>query len=284
MPPAARLSFVPARLPSISGIVPQLPPTKFRVQGWDPILIISQIVSLQALHYLSLSLLMPPLLSLFASPTLLAYEGGPTSISMIMDWREFSGSSTVALAARRGELGGLVGLGSATAAAAAKAGVGAGVKEVTMSDLVKGLVRVVEPDPMRGWVVALAWILASLVDIVPLYTLVRRPTHILDFSLTLIFNHLILTTYYSHAFPTSPFFWFIITISTVTQIVLAEQCCVKREMDEGFSIAPQGAALEGWSTPAVSSSRVMENSHNRRESESVELMGKYNEREREGNR
>lgn len=178
MPPAARLSFMPTRLPSVG-------PSKFRVQGWDPILILSQvrasllrprqhlaneptppspwgppqIVSLQALHYLSLSLLLPPLLSLFASPTLLSYEGGAASISMIMDWREFSGLSTVSLAAARGAPGGLIGL-----TAAAKAGGQAAIVDITVADLTRGLVRVVEGDPMRGWVVALGWILASLLE------------------------------------------------------------------------------------------------------------------------
>lgn len=75
-------------------------------------------------------------------------------------------------------------------------------------------------------------------SVVYLYHLVRRPTHILDFSLTLIFNHLILTTYYSSSFPSSFFFWFILTISTIAQIVLAEQWCVRREMREGFTIDP----------------------------------------------
>ncbi|KAL8286928.1 hypothetical protein RQP46_003934 [Phenoliferia psychrophenolica] len=245
MPPAARLSlaWLPSRLPNFG-------PSKFRVQGWDPILIISQIVSLQALHYLSLSFLLPPLLSLFASPTLLSYEGGPSSISMVMDWREFSGLSTVSLAAAKGAPGGLIGL-----AAAAKAGGQAAISDITIGDLARGLVRVVEGDPMRGWVVALGWVLASLLDVVFLYHLIRRPTHILDFSLTLVFNHLILTTYYSSSFPSSVFFWFIIATSSVAQIVLAEQCCVSREMNEGFSV---DSGQVGWNTPAVRSSSTME--------------------------
>lgn len=119
----------------------------------------AQIVSLQALHYLSLAFLLPPLLTLFASPTLLSYEGGPSSISMVMDWREFSGLSTVSLAAARGAPGGLIGL-----AAAAKAGGQAAISDITVGDLTRGLVRVVEGDPMRGWVVALGWVLASLLE------------------------------------------------------------------------------------------------------------------------
>lgn len=73
-------------------------------------------------------------------------------------------------------------------------------------------------------------------SILSLYHIVRRPTHILDFSLTLVFIHLILTIYYSSSFPTSFFFWFIVAGSSVAQIVLAEQLCVKREMRDGFTM------------------------------------------------
>lgn len=146
-------------------------PSTFRVQGWDPVLIISQIVSLQALHYLSLSLLLPPLLSLFASPTLLSYEGGPSSVSMIIDWREFVGISTVSIAAAKGSPGGLMGLSAARVVKEAAGGRSGNVAaalaaaaEVTVGDLSQGLVRIVEADPMRGWVVALGWILTSLLE------------------------------------------------------------------------------------------------------------------------
>lgn len=43
---------------------------------------LSQIVSLQALHYLTLSLLIPPLLHLFADPVALNYEGGASNVGM----------------------------------------------------------------------------------------------------------------------------------------------------------------------------------------------------------
>ena len=47
---------------------------------WDPVLLISQIVSIQTLHYLTLSLLIPPLLTLLAEPNELDYEGGAASV------------------------------------------------------------------------------------------------------------------------------------------------------------------------------------------------------------
>ncbi|SCV73584.1 BQ2448_7510 [Microbotryum intermedium] len=253
MAPAARLTL-PAgtRLPTF-----HIAPPHFRVQGWDPLLIIAQIVTLQTLHYLTLAVLLPPLLSTFASSTLLEYEGGPSSVSVVMDWREFIGRPTTSLATRRSLPAGLVGLDvfqavSTSGARGLKAliaegdgqAVHVGVKEIT-----EGLVRVLEYDQFRGWVVALAWCITALVDVIYLYHFVRRPTHILDSSLTLLFNHFILTTYYSSHFPTSFFFYFILIGSSIAQIVLAEQMCVRREMKEGFTFDETGS--NGTGSPEV---------------------------------
>ncbi|KAK4055026.1 hypothetical protein OIO90_003367 [Microbotryomycetes sp. JL221] len=230
MPPAARLSLPYAkRTPSIS-----IAPARFRIQGWDPILIVSQIVSLQALHYLTLAVIVPLLVSAFANPALLAEEGGASSVSIVMDWREFTGRSTASLAAKKNLAPGLVGL---TVLTTGKGPGGTGPDgALTSQDIIRGLIRVIESDSGRGWAVALGWSLGAMVNVLWLYHLVRRPTHILDFSLTLIFNHLILTTYYASSFPTSFFFWFVLTVSTVVQIVIAEQLCVRRELRDGFTI------------------------------------------------
>ncbi|GAA6028838.1 hypothetical protein JCM8097_007419 [Rhodosporidiobolus ruineniae] len=237
MPPAARLSLPARRTPSIS--IQSVPRTGFRVQGWDPVLIISQIVSLQALHYLTLAVLLPILLSLLANSDLLTYEGGASSIAMAMNWKAFTGATVSGVPAGRHVEPGLVGL------AAAAGGYGAEGLKVDAAELARGVVRAVEGDAMRGWAVAVGWVAASMVDIFFLYHIVRRPTHILDFSLTLIFNHLILTTYYSSAFPTSFFFWFTVGGSAVAQIVLAEQWCVRREMRDGFSVSEMTPQLGG---------------------------------------
>ncbi|GAA6010026.1 hypothetical protein JCM10207_007524 [Rhodosporidiobolus poonsookiae] len=229
MSPAARISLPSGRSPSIS--ISSVAPARFRVQGWDPVLIISQIVSLQALHYLTLALVLPILLSILAKSDLLAYEGGASSIGMAMNWRAFTGATVSGVPASRILQPGLVGL--SAAASGGYGGVGVKVDEYELS---RGVVRVIESDAMRGWAVAVGWVAASMADIFFLYHIVRRPTHILDFSLTLIFNHLILTTYYSSAFPSSFFFWFVLAASTVAQIVLAEQWCVRREMRDGFSV------------------------------------------------
>jgi hypothetical protein len=56
--------------------------------------------------------------------------------------------------------------------------------------------------------------------------------------LTLVFNHLVLTMYYSASIPTSLFFWFVLISGSILTIVVAEQLCVKREMTEGLTVAP----------------------------------------------
>jgi hypothetical protein len=61
---------------------------------------------------------------------------------------------------------------------------------------------------------------------------------IVDFSLTLLFIHLVLTTYYSASLPTSLFFYIIMIACTTITLVSAEQLCVKREMREGLSVLP----------------------------------------------
>lgn len=71
-----------------------------------------------------------------------------------------------------------------------------------------------------------------------LYALIRRPRLILDFALTLVFNHLVLTTYYSASIPTSFFFWMVMIGGAVLTVIMAEQLCVKREMNEGLSVVP----------------------------------------------
>lgn len=66
----------------------------------------------------------------------------------------------------------------------------------------------------------------------------RKPTHILDFSLTLLFVHLLLTTYYASHLPTSLFFWATLLLSSIGQIIWAEQLCIRRDMQQGLGVVP----------------------------------------------
>jgi len=196
-------------------------PARFRVSGWDPALLLSQIFALQALHYLTLSLIAPPLLSILADPVALSLEGGASNVAMIMDWREMTGRPTIEEIhlltklmkddhkwMRSWPSGRRLMFGGAAYAA----------------------------DSRRSWVLGGAWTLTSLIDVFYLYHLIRRPTHVLDFSLTLLFNHLVLTTYYASAFPTSTFFWLVVGLSGLIQIVWAEQLCIKRELRDGLGV------------------------------------------------
>ncbi|GAA5896061.1 uncharacterized protein JCM6883_001701 [Sporobolomyces salmoneus] len=257
MSPAARLSLPARRNASVSV---GLAPNQFRVQGWDPVLIISQIVAFQAIHYLTLALILPLFLSIFASSDLLAYEGGSSSISLAMDWRAFTGRTVSGIPASR-----ILEPGLASVEFATKKITKETLVNVSAEDLVKGVLRVVPWEPIRGWAVAFSWMVTSCIDIFYLYHFVRRPTHILDFSLTLLFNHTIITTYYSHKFPTSLFYWFILAISVVVQIVTAEQMCVKREMRKGFQVSDMTPHL-GGTTPLPSTApggRMESTSHGR---------------------
>ncbi|CAA7265217.1 unnamed protein product [Cyclocybe aegerita] len=194
-------------------------PARTTLSNWDPILLLSQIVSMQTLHYLTLCVITPPLLATFAESTSLNYEGGAASVGMIMDWREMAGRPTV------------VGMpiGERWWAWSGGKKVGYGWKD----DQYNGTM-----DPMRGWIIAFCWLVACSADIYYLYKIVRRPRLILDFALTLVFNHFVLTAYYAAAIPTSLFFWAIVSGGAVLTVTFAEQLCVKREMSEGLNVMP----------------------------------------------
>lgn len=96
----------------------------------------------------------------------------------------------------------------------------------------------------------------TLSSVIYFYYIIRRPTHILDFSLTLVLNHIILTTYYASSFPTSLYFWLVIAISAAIQIVYSEQLCVRREMKEGFTLG------QGWKTDERNEDLPLHHQHN----------------------
>ncbi|KZT68664.1 hypothetical protein DAEQUDRAFT_670950 [Daedalea quercina L-15889] len=189
--------------------------------GWDPVLLISQIVAMQTLHYMTLAILIPPLLTIFCRPDALDYVGGAANVGMVMDWRELAGKPTT---------------NTVTRAWGSWNSVWSGGKQVGFGGHLEGQWDGLA-DPRRGWIIAVCWLAASGADIYFLYTLIRRPRMILDFSVTLIFNHLVLTTYYAASFPTTLFFWGVMIISAAMMVILAEQLCVKREMTEGLAVA-----------------------------------------------
>lgn len=56
----------------------------------------------------------------------------------------------------------------------------------------------------------------------------------LDFTLTLLLLHIVLTTYYSGALPSSLFVWLVMAAGGAGTVIVAEQLCVRREMNEGL--------------------------------------------------
>ncbi|KAJ3558703.1 hypothetical protein NM688_g761 [Phlebia brevispora] len=181
---------------------------------------LAQIISMQTLHYLTLAILIPPLLALFAESSALEYEGGAANVGMILDWRQMAGKTTIGAFQNPWET-----LNSVWSGGRQVGSEGEGNKWDGRM------------DPRRGWVIAVCWLAASGADIFYLYNLIRRPRLILDFVLTLVFNHLVLTTYYSNSIPTSWFFWIVMALCSTLMVIVAEQLCVRREMTEGLTIA-----------------------------------------------
>lgn len=102
---------------------------------------------MQSLHYLTLATLAPPLLAIFAESSALSYEGGAASIGMIMDWREMAGRPTFRLLHGEERWN-------------AFAGTWSGGRRVADSVIQPGT------DVTRGWILAVAWIFASIVEYV----------------------------------------------------------------------------------------------------------------------
>lgn len=129
---------------------------------------------MQALHYLTLSVIIPPLLAAFAERSSLQYEGGAASVGasklgvvvssgthldttgMIMDWRQMAGRPTV--------IG--MPIGERWWAWSGGRKVGYGWKDDQWNESL---------DPMRGWIIAFCWIVACSAEYVfpPLFALHR---------------------------------------------------------------------------------------------------------------
>ena len=132
-----------------------------------------QIISFQSLHYLALSLLLPPLLATFTSPALLTYSGGPSTVSHIMDWREMAARPTVSSAHFHGLLGSGEGwrklrgawaggkqVGVVEEDDALGVGVGSGVRPSAEVEEEEMEVWDFGVDDSRGWVIGVAWLMA----------------------------------------------------------------------------------------------------------------------------
>lgn len=113
------------------------------------IIIPLQIVTLQALHYLALGILVPSLLSIFANPVSLTYEGGAANVGMIMDWRELAGRPTSVSRSHGWNAFDAVYSGGIQFSASRNAPW-----------------RQLGGDPLRAWLIAAAWVAAAFVEYV----------------------------------------------------------------------------------------------------------------------
>ena len=139
---------------------------------------------MQALHYLTLSLLIPPLLWCFAEPNALIYEGGAANVGeyglpkhmkldthhivqmsgMVMDWREMAGWPTVH-GLRGDDRRGWSHFRGAYSGGR-KIGTGTWIDPFKDGNLYQWDGRT---DPLRGWVIAFCWIIASFAEYVFLF-------------------------------------------------------------------------------------------------------------------
>ena len=147
---------------------------------------------MQSLHYLTLCAILPPLLYVFTNPmSLWYYNGGAATVGMIMDWREMASRPTVGRGVSSGgwnlfesTWNGVIGVSQSDSAT--KSGLGGWKASLldSISSLSTSLPSdpslllhpsrvdgtIAQPstsillpgsrDPVRGWIIAAAWILA----------------------------------------------------------------------------------------------------------------------------
>jgi hypothetical protein len=97
---------------------------------------------MQALHYLTLAILIPPALSIFSSRQSLSFYGGPANVNFIMSWKELAGKAALPPDA---SIDGIY---------------SSGVQIATSTHLQSLDLY----DSGRRWVIAATWLLASLAE------------------------------------------------------------------------------------------------------------------------
>lgn len=81
-----------------------------------------------------------------------------------------------------------------------------------------------------GWVLGLCVLINAAVCTFSILNIVQRAKHVLDFTTTLHFLHLVITTIYSRHFPTSILWWICHIISLIMMAIGGEWLCIRREM------------------------------------------------------
>lgn len=137
--------------------------------------LVCQIISMQAIHYLFLALITPPLLNAFSSSSLLAYSGGASTVGHILDWREMASRPTIP-GSLTGSGVGAVGLDSAASGWGKLRGAWSGGKQISkevndpagqgLDDSARiggGDIEVWDfgIDDSRGWTMGVCWLIAA---------------------------------------------------------------------------------------------------------------------------
>ncbi|KAG0360338.1 integral membrane protein S linking to the trans Golgi network-domain-containing protein [Gamsiella multidivaricata] len=142
--------------------------SSFRATQWDPVLILSQIVCLQAIWYTSISTIVF---------TLFKFSGSDITLDAILNYRE------------------------------------------------------IRADNAQGMLLGLAWLLNSVVGVYLLLKIVARARLVLDFSLTLLLYHVIMTSLYSDHLPTTFLWWALNGTTAGIMIFGGEYVCMQQEME-----------------------------------------------------
>ncbi|KAG0048312.1 hypothetical protein BGZ83_006710 [Gryganskiella cystojenkinii] len=142
--------------------------SSFRATQWDPVLILSQIVCLQAIWYISIS----TIVYIFSK-----LSGTDITLDAILNFRE------------------------------------------------------IRADNAQGMLLGLAWLLNSVVGVYLLLKIVSRARLVLDFSLTLLLYHVMVTTLYSDHFPSSFLWWALNGTTCGIMIFGGEYVCMQLEME-----------------------------------------------------
>ncbi|KAF9918193.1 hypothetical protein BX616_009997 [Lobosporangium transversale] len=142
--------------------------SSFRATQWDPVLILSQIVCLQAVWYISISTIVF---------TLFKFSGMDITLDAILNYRE------------------------------------------------------IRTDNAQGMLLGLAWLLNSIIGVYLLLKIVARARLVLDFSLTLLLYHVIMTSLYSDHIPTGFLWWALNGTTAGIMIFGGEYVCMQQEME-----------------------------------------------------
>ncbi|KAK5686286.1 hypothetical protein LTS10_002402 [Elasticomyces elasticus] len=90
--------------------------------------------------------------------------------------------------------------------------------------------RELRGDVTTGWTLGLCWMLDSLVTVIPILLLIARSKLVTDFALTIHFLHLVITSLYVRAIPTTIYWWLIQTASAGLMTGVGIWACRWREL------------------------------------------------------